>query len=73
MAAESRGRSIGYKPEDFLVGIGCEEYSSRKRRTALTYLPGGIKEKCLGDSSSEPVMNTFQWAKANVQIPGCLG
>jgi len=27
-----------------------------------------IKETYLGDSSSEPLMNTFQWAKANAQL-----
>jgi hypothetical protein len=34
-----------------------------------TYLQARkIKETCLGDSSSEPIMNTFQWAKANAQL-----
>lgn len=59
----------------FLAGSYIDPLYDRVRRRLIpkekdrTYQRArGIKEKCLGDSPSEPVMNTFQWAKANAQM-----
>jgi len=59
----------------FLAGSYLDPLYDRLRKKFVpkeadrTYLLAReIKEKCLGDSTSEPIINTFQWAKANAQM-----
>lgn len=65
----------------FLAGSYLDPLYDRLRRRFVpkekdrTYLRAReIKERVLGETPSAPVMNTFQWAKANAQLryPGAL-
>jgi hypothetical protein len=59
----------------FLVGSYIDPLYDRFRRKFVpkekdrTYMRAKeIKEECLGDNPQEMVMNTFQWAKANLTL-----